>query len=117
MSKKQAITLFLLLATLASYSQNRRTRDSANRVPRERVLTGLAGTVTDAVNGQPLPGASITFTDARIGAMAGKEGVYAIRNIPPGHHLVEVSHMGYTTIVEHVDLDSNLQKNFTLYPA
>ena len=113
---KKVFTLFLLFTTLISYSQIRRSRDTI-RIPRERVLIGITGKVTDAITGQPLPGANISFTDARIGASANKDGVFAIRNIPPGHHLVEVSHAGYTTIVDHVDLESNLEKNFALYPA
>jgi iron complex outermembrane receptor protein len=77
----------------------------------------IRGVVNDGVTGQPLPGANISFTDARIYATAKGEGRYAIRNIPAGHHLVEVSHAGYTTVVEHVDIENDTIKNFTLYPA
>jgi iron complex outermembrane recepter protein len=114
---RQAFTIILVFCTLLSYCQNQKKRDTTSRTTRQRILIGIAGSVTDAVTGQPLPGASISFTDARIGAVADNKGQYAIRSIPAGHHLVEVSHTGYTTIVDHVDIEANTEKNFTLYPA
>ncbi|HEY1112333.1 MAG TPA: TonB-dependent receptor [Chitinophagaceae bacterium] len=113
---KQLLALSLLLCSLFSYSQEQRRRDTIDRITRERVMIGITGVVTDGVTGQPLPGANITFTDARIFASAKSEGRYAIRNIPAGHHLVEVSHAGYTTVVEHIDIETDTVKNFTLYP-
>ena len=114
---RKAFTLILVFCALLSYGQNQKKRDSTGRITRQRALIGISGLVTDAVTGQPLPGASISFTDARIGAMANAKGQYAIRNIPAGHHLVEVSHTGYTTVVEHMDIAGNTEKNFSLSPA
>jgi iron complex outermembrane recepter protein len=114
---RKTFTLILVCCALLSYGQNQKKRDSTGRITRHRALIGISGLVTDAVTGQPLPGASISFTDARIGAMADNKGQYAIRNIPAGHHLVEVSYTGYTTIVEHMDIAGNTEKNFSLSPA
>ena len=35
----------------------------------------------------------------------------------PGHHVVEVSHLGYATYVEHIELSENTEKNFLLSPV
>ncbi len=74
----------------------------------------LYGTITDASTGLALAGASISITDARMGGIADSSGNYFFRNIPSGHHLIEISHTGYTTVVDHIDALSSLQKNFQL---
>jgi iron complex outermembrane receptor protein len=83
--------------------------------PRQGIT--LTGTITDAATGSPLVGVSVFFTDARIGASTNKQGIYALQNVPSGHHLLEISHAGYTTIVEHIDITENQERNFTLAPA
>src|SRR5687767_1071107 len=82
---------------------------SANSQVKENI--NLYGTVTDASSGQPLAGASISITDARMGGIADSSGNYFFRNIPSGHHLIEISHTGYTTVVDHIDAVTTLQKN------
>ena len=77
----------------------------------------LTGKVTDAVTGSPLSGASVYFTDARIGASTNQEGTYTLRNVPAGHHLLEITFASYTTIVEHIDITENQERNFSLSPA
>lgn len=77
----------------------------------------LTGKITDARTGEPLPGASVYFTDDKVGAIADASGNYSITNIPDGHHVVEISHTGYSTLVEHLELVSDLQKDFKLSPV
>ncbi len=86
------------------------------------VLTGLQsvsffGKISDARTGEPLPGANIYIADIKIGAVADATGKYSFSNIPDGHHLIEVSHAGYTSIIEHIDLDKNIEKDFQLQPS
>src|SRR5688572_22691425 len=82
-----------------------------------RAGISFSGKVTDGVTGEPLPGASIVFTDAKIGTVANDKGEFILRNFPPGHHLVEISHLGYTTLVEHIDITKETQKDFILSPT
>ena len=77
----------------------------------------LYGRITDARTGEPLPGASIYFTDQKIGTAADSNGHYSITNIPDGHHVVEVSHSGYGTIVEHIEILADLEKNYAVPPV
>lgn len=82
---------------------------------KEKVLKlTLSGKVTDARTGEPLPGASVYFTDDKIGAIADETGKYVLANIPAGHHVVEISHAGYGTLVEHLELNGNTERNFSL---
>ncbi|MDQ3683505.1 MAG: TonB-dependent receptor [Bacteroidota bacterium] len=77
----------------------------------------FSGKVTDALTGDLLPGASIYFTDARLGTMTNGDGNFILRKVPSGHHLIEVSHAGYNTIVEHIDLLKDTVKDFSLTSA
>src|SRR5690606_15774299 len=69
----------------------------------------FTGKIKDASTGLPLPGASVYVQDEKIGAIADVNGMYRFNNMPAGHHLVEVSHTGFLSIVVHVDINSNLQ--------
>lgn len=81
------------------------------------VKVTLSGKITDALTGQPLPGASVFLTDDRIGAIANERGEYIITNIPDGHHVIEVSFMGYATIAEHIELVTDLKRDYALQPV
>jgi iron complex outermembrane receptor protein len=74
----------------------------------------LTGKVTDAKTGEPLAGATIYFPDLRTGAACNSEGVYTISNIASGKYLVEVSHLGYASVIETIETGSSTQKNFKL---
>ena len=94
----------------------------ANKNPKEKPFSGLlsvslSGKITDARTGDPLPGANIYIADIKIGAVANASGKYFFSDIPDGHHLIEVSHAGYTSIIEHIDLDKNIERDFNLQPS
>ena len=78
------------------------------------VKLSLSGKITDAKTGEALPGASVYLTDDKIGGIADAQGMYTIANIPSGHHVVEVSYTGYTTVVEHIELNGNTTHDFAL---
>lgn len=81
------------------------------------VKVTLSGKITDAVTGEPLPGASVYIADDKTGTYAGADGRYSISNIPAGHHVIEISHTGYNTLVEHIEMSSSLEKDFALSPV
>ena len=74
----------------------------------------LTGKIMDAKTGELLPGASVYFADDKIGTSADATGKYVITNIPPGHHVIEITHAGYATLVEHIELNSDMEKDFKL---
>ncbi|GAA4336347.1 TonB-dependent receptor [Flaviaesturariibacter amylovorans] len=77
----------------------------------------LRGRITDASTGAPIPGASISFSEARIGTIADTSGYYQFRRLRTGHYLAEVSSAGYSPIVVHIDAESDLVQNFSLRPS
>src|ERR671912_1039737 len=82
------------------------------------LLKGVfTGYLTDARTNEPLTGANVYLSDIKAGATTDARGYFEIRNVPEGKHLVEISHVGFATIVEYVLVDGVTQKNFTLTEA
>ncbi len=55
----------------------------------------IAGTVTEAKTGDPLPGANVVIVGTRMGAAADINGEYFILNIPPGKYELRTSIIGF----------------------
>ncbi len=74
----------------------------------------FSGKITDAKTGAAIEGATIYISDIRSGTTADASGNFIIKNIPPGKHLVEISHIGYTSIIESIDMNNDISKDFAL---
>lgn len=79
-----------------------------------QVKPSLTGKITDVKTGEGLGGASVYLADDKIGTIADVLGNYILKNIPPGHHIIEISHTGFSTLVEHIEIHGNMEKNFSL---
>lgn len=77
----------------------------------------LSGKITDTKTGEPLSGVSVYFPDLRKGTASNAEGLYTIANMSTGKYLVEVSHLGYTSIIETILVSADVQKDFALDPT
>jgi iron complex outermembrane recepter protein len=110
--KKYILHISILLVTMAGaqagMSQNQ--SDATNTVDK----VTLTGKVTDSKTGEVLSGASVYFPDLRRGGTTNNEGLYKIQNVPEGKYLLEVSFLGYASVVETIELNGNTQKDFTL---
>lgn len=77
----------------------------------------IAGTVTDAVNGDPLPGVNVAIVGTTQGAVTNADGQYSILNVRPGTYDVRASFIGFSaqtvTGVE-VNIDLTTEVNFDL---
>lgn len=80
-------------------------------------LASYSGKITDAATGLPLAGANVHLADLKTGTVADVNGHFTFSNIPIGHHLIEVSHIGYVSLIEHIDIATSTVKNFALQPA
>lgn len=100
MNSKKLIILFACMFTLSNvFAQTK---------------ISLRGKITDARSGEPLTGATIYLADDKIGTTADSNGKYIFKNIPPGHHVIEVSYTGYGTLTEHVEIGADTEKDFAL---
>ncbi|HTY38908.1 MAG TPA: TonB-dependent receptor [Bacteroidota bacterium] len=55
----------------------------------------ITGRVTDAENGQPLPGVDVIIEGTMVGAATNVDGYYTILNVPPGQYTLKFSIIGY----------------------
>ncbi len=56
----------------------------------------IAGTITDADNGEPLPAVSVVIEGTAIGAATNMQGYFVILNVPPGVYALRATLIGYT---------------------
>ncbi len=73
----------------------------------------VVGTVTDADNGEPLPGVNVILEGTNMGAVTNADGYYVILNVPPGTYTIKASYIGYTTyrtteVVVKIDLTTTV---------
>lgn len=83
--------------------------------PGEKIT--LSGKVIDAQTGEPLMGANVLLAEARIGASTDSAGEFLIKNVPAGHHTIEVSYTGYMSSLVHMDIHESTVENFAVAPA
>jgi len=95
-----------LLATVNTVAQSSRT-----------TRANFSGTVTNSFTGKPLVNASIYFSDTRMGTTTDSTGSFKLVNLPSGNFLIEVSHVGFKTIILPVLLSGSTIRNFQLVPA
>ena len=75
----------------------------------------VRGTITDATNGDVLPGSNVIFKEFSIGAAADFEGEYIVFAVPVGTHTMTVSYLGYNqkdievTVVANRTLELNVE--------
>lgn len=74
----------------------------------------LTGTITDAKSGRPLMGVTVYISDLKAGSSTNASGAFNISNIPEGKHLVEISHIGYSSINEEINVRGNTVKDYSL---
>jgi iron complex outermembrane receptor protein len=96
---------FLLITPIVSLAQSNKTFNNKS---------SLSGKITDAKSGTPLPGATIYFPDLKTGTISDKNGIFTTPALNPGKYLIQITYQGYATIIETIDLNSNMQKDFSL---
>ncbi len=88
----------------------------ANKTGNTFVLKGsFAGIVKEEKTNVPLAGVSVYFADIKTGTTTNADGAFSIANIPEGNHLVEISHIGYVTIAEQIEITGDTKKDYVLF--
>jgi iron complex outermembrane receptor protein len=105
---------FLLSSGVLLFVLAANANDLSTPLPKTILKGNFSGKITDAKTGKPVAATTIYITDVKIGAASDNEGNFIIKNIPDGNHLVEISHVGYTTIAESVSISGDTKKDFIL---
>lgn len=112
----RTVLLLLLFHGTAIEGQNQFPRtQSHERSVQEGV--SLSGIVTNALSGQPIPGASVYLPDAKRGSITDANGEYLIHNLAKGYYLIEVSSVGYASHTDRINLTNDTRLHFSLEPS
>lgn len=76
----------------------------------------LSGVITDQNSNETLIGVNVIISDLNIGTTTNDYGFYSI-TLPIGSHTVEVSYIGYQSVIQKINPSSSLKKNFKLNPS
>lgn len=100
MITKKSITLLLIIcAVFISYSQEKVT---------------LRGIISDAKSNETLIGVNVFIPNLKIGTTTNEYGFYSM-TIPKGEYQVEISYVGYQTVVKTIVLNESTRNNFSLH--
>ena len=77
-------------------------------------FNAVNGTVKDITTGETLIGASMKVTGPKQAATATNAYGYYAFNLPTGNYRIEVSYVGYQTVVKQIDIDKDLKLNVDL---
>lgn len=76
--------------------------------------SSLTGVITDKKTGKPLPNATISIPDLKLGTVADSLGHYAFLNLPNGSFLVEAHVVGYTSTTRTIRFTPGASADFQL---
>ena len=77
-------------------------------------FNAVNGTIKDIATGETLIGASVKVTGPKQAATATNAYGYYAFNLPTGSYRIEVSYVGYQTVVKQIDIDKDLKLNVDL---
>jgi len=97
--------LYLLILSIAMVS--------GSRAETATTITILSGKITNT-NGEGLIGVSLYFPDLKTGAITNIDGFYRIDNLPVKTLQIQVSMLGYRTLMEKINLTTTKAKDFIL---
>ena len=86
-------------------------------VMHDLLKVNFSGTITDAKTNAPMPGVSVYLADIKTGAITNAAGYFEINGLAIGRHLVEISHVGYNTIVDNINLTIDTKKEYVLFES
>ncbi len=66
----------------------------------------IQGRVVNAVTGAPLPGTQVVIAGTSRGALAGRDGTYVLRSVPPGTLELRATRIGYGSVTESVTVSA-----------
>lgn len=93
--------LFLVIPIIVGFSQNKFT---------------LRGNINDAKTNETLIGVTIVVPALQTGTATNEYGFFSI-TLPEGNYTLQISYLGYNTIIQDINLNQNLNLNFSLEEA
>jgi iron complex outermembrane receptor protein len=76
--------------------------------------SSLTGKITDKVTGEAMSGVSVYVTDLKTGAITGADGTYRIDRLPHTKLWVQVSFVGYKSLIRQIDVAQPVVQDFEM---
>lgn len=73
----------------------------------QEVEQGIRGIVLNKETGKPIENANILIEGTRRGVISGPSGRFIIRELPPGEYVLQVSVVGFLTMMQEVSVQAN----------
>ena len=77
----------------------------------------ITGKITDNITGDAIPGATVYIPELKTGTIADINGVYKIENLPKVKIIIQVSFLGYKSVVENIDFATTTSRDFIMEQA
>ncbi len=77
----------------------------------------ITGKITDNITGEAVAGATVYIPELKTGTNSDKNGVYILDNLPRSKVVVQVSFLGYKSIVQNLDLSTTTNQDFKMEQA
>lgn len=88
---------------------------SLSATTQAQTAISVSGSITDAVSGEGLPGATVRLVGTNYGAASDIEGNYRINRVAYGEYEVEVRYLGYRTLTATLTVNAqNVRQDFEL---
>ncbi len=97
MKKFKIIFIFFFLFNLKGWAQN-----------------SLSGKITDKKTHEPLMGVGVYIADLKTSTLSDKDGNYKLDNLPNLQVLIHITFIGYSGIIQNIDLSTTSVKDFEL---
>jgi len=81
------------------------------------LIASLTGKITDAKSGEPLVGVYVYIPDLKTASVSDKDGQYKIENLPKTKVILQITYVGYKTIVQSIDLNVTSSFDFKMDPS
>ncbi|MBV8251517.1 MAG: SusC/RagA family TonB-linked outer membrane protein [Chitinophaga sp.] len=70
----------------------------------------VTGLILDSL-GKPIPGVSVVLSPGNKGTETSTNGAFTIANVPPGHYMLQISHVGHYSIKREIVVQQNASFN------
>ena len=77
----------------------------------------ITGKILDNITGEPVAGATVYIPELKTGTISDKNGLYRIENLPRTKVIIQISFLGYRSIIENIDLSNTTSKDFVMEQA
>src|ERR1700724_321021 len=106
------VSIFFLAVRELGIAQN--SQDSKTIFIFKKNSGSLSGKVVEKNSHSPLPGATISIPDLKLGVLADTAGNYHFNSLPSGTYLVQVHYVGFKTVTRNVSVNGSTVEDFEL---